>query len=73
MSNKCYIWRCVESTFYSVTYLGTVDDMDALLSEAFLHPDPPVRVACGADRGCGAKKSISVALRIHWLRLSAIT
>jgi hypothetical protein len=44
-----------------------------LLSEAFLYPDPPVRVACGADRGWGAKKSISVALRNHWLRLSAIT
>jgi hypothetical protein len=26
-----------------------------------------VRVACGADRGWGAKKSISVALRIDWL------
>ena len=33
----------------------------------YLHPDPPVHVACGADRGWGAKKSISVALRIDWL------
>jgi hypothetical protein len=27
-----------------------------LIREAFLHFDPPVRVACGDDRGWGAKK-----------------
>ncbi len=37
------------------------------ISEAFLHSDPPAHVACGDDRGGGAKKSISAALTIDWL------